>query len=104
MIDNIKHLEGLVSAGLETNEYVIINSAWLTLMGIRTNNDLDLILSSRLWKSQFSEAENQVNNGVADEVALVLPNIGAEEREVLQVHGYSTWLLWLPIGFFLLAS
>ena len=55
MIDNIKHLAGLVSAGLETNEYVIINSAWLTLMGIRTNNDLDLILSSRLWRSQFSE-------------------------------------------------
>ena len=53
MIDNIKHLEGLVSAGLEPAEYVIINSAWLSLMGIRTNNDLDLILSSRLWKSQF---------------------------------------------------
>ena len=43
MIEQIRHLEGLVKADLPRDEFVIINSAW------------DLLLSAELWKSRFSD-------------------------------------------------
>ncbi len=56
MIERVKHLEGLLEAKLPVGEYVVINSVWLALMGIRVNGDLDLMLSSKLWQSRFADS------------------------------------------------
>jgi hypothetical protein len=64
MFERVKHLEGLLKAELPTGEYVVINSVWLTLMGIRVNGDLDLMLSSKLWQSRFSDYPVQHSFGL----------------------------------------
>lgn len=64
MIERVKHLEGLLKAELPTGEYVVINSVWLALMGIRVNGDLDLMLSSKLWQSRFSDYPVQKSFGL----------------------------------------
>ena len=53
----IKLLDELVAAGLPPGEFAVVHSAWLTLMGIRENGDLDLILSSPLRARLFPDAE-----------------------------------------------
>jgi len=55
MIERIRHIEGLQSARLPADEYAVVHSAWLTLMGMRPNGDLDLIMSSRLRRELFSK-------------------------------------------------
>jgi len=64
MIDKVKHIQGLFDENLPLGEFVIINSIWLTLMGLRTNGDLDLLLSSKLWKERFSDKPKSLSFGI----------------------------------------
>ena len=64
MIDHINHIQGLFEAELPVDEYVIINSVWLTLMGLRGNGDLDLLLSSRLWRERYPEKKTELSFGI----------------------------------------
>jgi len=64
MIDQVKHIQGLFDANLPLGEFVIINSIWLTLMGLRKNGDLDLLLSSNLWNQRFSDKPKDLSFGI----------------------------------------
>ena len=64
MIDQVKCLDGLLEAKLPTSEYVVINSVWLALMGLRVNGDLDLMISSKLWHSRFMDYPVQQSFGL----------------------------------------
>ena len=64
MIGNLNHIDGLLSANLPADEYVVINSAWLTLMGLRANGDLDLIISRRLRASLFPDSPLDLSLGL----------------------------------------
>jgi len=64
MIDQVKHIQGLFDANLPLDEFVIINSIWLTLMGLRKNGDLDLLLSSNLWNQRFSDKPKGLSFGI----------------------------------------
>ena len=64
MKERIRHLEGLQEANLPADEYEIIHSAWLALMGLRPNGDLDIIISSKLRRERFSEYDANVTFGI----------------------------------------
>ena len=60
----IKLLDELIAAGLPANEFAVVHSAWLALMGIRENGDLDLILSSRLRARLFPNGDQHRTLGL----------------------------------------
>jgi hypothetical protein len=64
MLKDIKYIDELIGSDLPKDQYVIINSAWLTLMGIRCNGDLDLIVSNELWNSEFSNKDTELSFGL----------------------------------------
>lgn len=64
MIEHVKNLKCLLEAKLPIGEYVVINSVWLALMGLRVNGDLDLMISSKLWRSQFMDCPVQKSFGL----------------------------------------
>ena len=35
MINQVKHIEGLIDANLPLGDFVVINSVWLSLMGFK---------------------------------------------------------------------
>jgi hypothetical protein len=45
---NIQFLNELDKLQIPRKEYTICQSSWLSMMGIRSNNDLDIVISSRL--------------------------------------------------------
>ena len=45
-------------------EYLIVNSAWLSLMNIRINGDLDILISTKLWDKKFKKYNKQINFGL----------------------------------------
>lgn len=55
MIEAIKLIHALIEHDLPPSEYLIVNSAWLAMFGIRINGDLDLIMSSHLRTERFAE-------------------------------------------------
>lgn len=67
MINKIKYINHLIKSNLPTNEYIIVNSAWLALLGIRTNGDLDLIISQSLWKKHFNKKDINKSFGLPGE-------------------------------------
>ncbi len=57
MIETIRHLDGLNEAGLPRDGFAIVHSAWLTIMGMRPNGDLDLIMTSALRRERFPDSD-----------------------------------------------
>ncbi len=98
MISSLNHIQGLLDASLPADEYVVINSAWLTIMGLRANGDLDLIISSRLRASHFPDAPLDLSFGLpgpyerrvrvhADNGPYSkLPGIGSSDDVIYQHH------------------
>ena len=64
MINQVKHIEGLKNANLPIGEFIVINSIWLSLMGLRRNGDLDLLISSKLWNDSFSDNPRHLSFGI----------------------------------------
>ena len=63
-MNEIKHYDDLMEASLPAGEYVLVNSVWLAMMGIRENGDLDILLSSKLWKSRFKNFKTDQSFGM----------------------------------------
>ncbi len=63
-LGTIRLLDGLLEAKLPPEEYVLVNSVWLALMGIRVNGDLDLLISRKLWGQRFSENSTHKSFGI----------------------------------------
>lgn len=57
MIERIRHMEGLQSALLPSDGFAVVHSAWLALMGMRENGDLDLIMTSDLRRERFNDPD-----------------------------------------------
>lgn len=55
MIERIKLVDALLEYGLPASDFLVVNSAWLAMFGIRINGDLDLVMSSRLRAEKFGE-------------------------------------------------
>jgi len=55
MLDDIKFFKEIKSYGFDLNEYALVHSAWLPLLKIRKNGDLDIIISKKLRKEIFSK-------------------------------------------------
>lgn len=62
--NNVLYLKEFLAAKLPVEEYVIVNSIWLAIMGIRPNGDLDLLLSSQAWRKFFPEKQTNMSFGV----------------------------------------
>lgn len=57
MITKVKYLEDLIEYKFPKNEFTILHSAWLSLMNIRINGDLDILISNNLRKNNFSSQD-----------------------------------------------
>lgn len=77
MIERIKLIDGLIEANLPSGEFLVVNSAWLSMMGLRINGDLDVIITRHLWDTQFPE--NPLNQGFG---------IPGRYQKRLRVHAY----------------
>jgi len=64
VIGTIRLLDHLLEAALPAEEYVLVNSAWLALMGIRENGDLDILISRKLWRQWFPGHPTQKSFGI----------------------------------------
>lgn len=54
LTSKLKHLSKLDEMGVSRNEYCLCQSAILTTMGVRDNDDLDIIISSKLRKQNIT--------------------------------------------------
>jgi len=57
MIEKLKYLDLLDKLNLPKSEYVITGGSWLTLMDIRENDDIDIIVSAKLKEKYDSYLE-----------------------------------------------
>ena len=64
VIDSIKLLPELLLTDLPKSEYSIVNSAWLAMMGLRLNGDLDMVITKALWMSRFSDIPQDQSFGL----------------------------------------
>lgn len=64
MIEDIRHMDVLLDADLPRGEFAVVHSAWLTLMGMRPNGDLDLIMTSKLRRDRFFGSDPKVTIGL----------------------------------------
>ncbi len=65
LIKNINGLNYLDEAGLPRGEYALVQSSILALMGVRQNDDVDIIISSEARKQLFNNNKNFIRlNGV----------------------------------------
>ena len=53
-LNKIKYINFLIDQGWPSSEFALVNSAWLTLGGIRENGDLDVIITSKLRHKYFN--------------------------------------------------
>lgn len=64
MIECIKHIDALMAADLPRDQFTIVNSAWLALMGLRVNDDLDIVISKTLWRERFGHIAANKSFGI----------------------------------------
>jgi len=67
MLNKLKYFNCLKDARIDKNEFVIVNSAWLTLMDLRINGDLDIIISRKYWKKHYPEVPSNSRSGLPGE-------------------------------------
>ena len=67
MLNKIRSINEFIKYGLPEEEYAIVNSAWLSMMGIRINGDLDIIITDKLWDSTFSNKNKLSSFGLPGE-------------------------------------
>ena len=64
MIDKVQYLNIFLKFNLPKSEYLIINSAWLSMMDIRINGDLDILISNKLWNKSFNDKPKKSSFGL----------------------------------------
>ena len=63
-IDKVKYLKEFLDFKFPTSEYIFVNSVWLTLMDIRINGDLDVLISNKLWDKKFTDKPKNLSFGL----------------------------------------
>ena len=63
LIDSVNHIEELDKIGLSANEYAICQSAVLSTMAIRSNDDIDIIISSTARNRLFNNSQDAITIG-----------------------------------------
>ncbi len=66
LIAKIKFLEYFLNENLPKKEYLIVNSSWLSMMNIRVNGDLDILISNNLWDKKFYKFPKTNSFGLTD--------------------------------------
>jgi hypothetical protein len=66
LIERIKYIDALRVADLPPDQFTVVNSAWLALMDIRANGDLDIVISSELWRERFGEIPENRSFGIPE--------------------------------------
>ena len=61
---NIKYLDKFLAYKLPVTEYIIVNSSWLSMMNLRENGDLDIIISNNLWDTKFNNKNKELSFGL----------------------------------------
>lgn len=64
MIERIRHIQGLLDAELPRGEFALVHSAWFSVIGLRSNGDLDLIISSMLRRERFADVDPERHFGL----------------------------------------
>jgi len=59
-----RFLENLVDTSFTQDDYCLINSIWLPLMGIRSNGDLDLVVEENKFQQMFNSKADHLSRGV----------------------------------------
>ena len=60
----IKFLDNLKDLNLPKSEFSLVNSSWLSILDIRQNGDLDVLISSKLRKYLFSNKDINKHHGL----------------------------------------
>ena len=63
-MSKIKFLDNLKDLNLPTNEFCLVNSAWLSLLDIRQNGDLDVLISSKIREYLFPNKDINKHHGL----------------------------------------
>jgi len=64
MIESIKYIKEMQTFNLPANEFILINSVWLAVTGLRMNGDLDILISSQLRKEMFPDKDENLAFGL----------------------------------------
>ena len=64
LTDKIKYLEHLLNFKFPNSEYLVVNSSWLSMMDLRANGDLDILISNKLWDQKFKEKSKDYSFGL----------------------------------------
>ena len=63
-MSKIKFLDYLKDLNLPTSEFSLVNSSWLSILDIRQNGDLDVLISSKLRKYLFPNKDINKHHGL----------------------------------------
>ena len=63
LIEKIQYISEFLNENLPKEEYLIVNSAWLSLMNIRINGDLDILISTKYGIKNLKN-NKQINFGL----------------------------------------
>ena len=66
-ITKVRYIEHFLKYKFPVSEYMIVNSVWLTLMDIRINGDLDILMSNKLWNKEFNSKPKHLSFGIPGE-------------------------------------
>ncbi len=80
MIDQIKYVDEIRKFKLPTSDFLVVNSAWLVLMGIRINGDFDMIMSKKLRGERFPDVPLNESFGLPGRLELRLRILADDHR------------------------
>ena len=64
LLHQVKLLKHMLDKNLPTKEFAVVHSAWLALMGLRKNGDLDLLISTKLREQLFQKTSDINTQGL----------------------------------------
>lgn len=64
LIERVQYIDIFLKEKLPQSEYLIVNSAWLSMMDIRINGDLDILVSNKLWNERFRDKSKEASFGL----------------------------------------
>jgi hypothetical protein len=89
VIEKIKLIDALIAQDLPTSQFLVVNSAWLAMLGIRINGDLDIIMSDALRTDRFADIPADSSFGLPGPLELRL-RVQAQNHRYGQMFGART--------------
>ena len=59
LIERVQYIDIFLKEKLPQSEYLIVNSAWLSMMDIRINGDLDILVSNKLRNESLRDKSKE---------------------------------------------